>query len=642
LRLRFTDYGFYLCLKRGSVRIFVLFFIICYTLLSSTVVCAKEDDPMFERIAVIEEDKDHSLSFAQVLERKEWKVIDSTIFSGAFTKNAHWLKLTIDPKKNDSLFLTVLFTRLNDVRLYVPDALFDAHTKNPPISTAVPNWQYYQQGNNVDFGLRELNWRGFSFALHSNDNLPHDVYLRVLSRSSHLIYPQIWKKNDFYEYQRIELLIYGYFLGLATLFLFLALILFYFIRTRLHVTYIMFVLTGVFYILFASSFLQQWISYNPPIGLCASLMQISSVAVLREMLNKSFMLIYWIQTLFMFSGLVAFCYSILEFYGEIAFIFILFNLISIILSALISFVMWRKKFIDGSVCLTYLIVCLNYMITALVLFGMQAPIFLMLYPTELGIFFNFIALLIVPLKNAYQHFQVHEKSVYLAQLQAQASKSQRHWLTMVTHEIKTPLSIIKGCCQNMELINRQTIMESRIDKIKINVSQIDTLIHRFLNNDEVLDRLNYLKKTALNLDIWLPEQLRFFDEEAQKRWDLNIQPNVIIFADPSLLAIALNNLLTNSLKYSLTSSTIEITCQPSKRQNQKGVLLSVSDCGEPIDNDKRDFLFGRYQLNEYAGNGIGLWACREIARAHDGDVWLESKITKVNQFNIWLPVKGIS
>jgi signal transduction histidine kinase len=339
---------------------------------------------------------------------------------------------------------------------------------------------------------------------------------------------------------------------------------------------------------------------------------------------------------------VAFCYSILEFYGEIAFIFILFNLISIILSALISFVMWRKKFIDGSVCLTYLIVCLNYMITALVLFGMQAPIFLMLYPTELGIFFNFIALLIVPLKNAYQHFQVHEKSVYLAQLQAQASKSQRHWLTMVTHEIKTPLSIIKGCCQNMELINRQTIMESRIDKIKINVSQIDTLIHRFLNNDEVLDRLNYLKKTALNLDIWLPEQLRFFDEEAQKRWDLNIQPNVIIFADPSLLAIALNNLLTNSLKYSLTSSTIEITCQPSKRQNQKGVLLSVSDCGEPIDNDKRDFLFGRYQLNEYAGNGIGLWACREIARAHDGDVWLESKITKVNQFNIWLPVKGIS
>jgi hypothetical protein len=127
----------------------------------------------------------------------------------------------------------VLFTRLNDVRLYVPDALFDAHTKNPLISTAVPNWQYYQQGNNFDFGLRDLNWRGFSFALHSNDNLPHDVYLRVLSRSSHLIYPQIWKKNDFYEYQRIELLIYGYFLGLTTPFLFLALILFYFIRTRL-------------------------------------------------------------------------------------------------------------------------------------------------------------------------------------------------------------------------------------------------------------------------------------------------------------------------------------------------------------------------------------------------------------------------
>ncbi len=258
----------------------------------------------------------------------------------------------------------------------------------------------------------------------------------------------------------------------------------------------------------------------------------------------------------------------------------------------------------------------------------------------MGILFNFVALLIVPLNNAYQHFQLHEKSVYLAQLQAQASKSQRHWLTMVTHEIKTPLSIIKGCCQNMELINTHPIIESRIEKIKISVSKIDTLVHRFLSNDEVLDRLNYLNKTTLNLNIWIQEQLLLFDEDAQKRLNLNIKSNLMILADSSLLAIALNNLLTNSLKYSPTNSTIEITCQKNNLQNKKGILLSVSDCGEFIDNEKRDFLFGRYQLNEYAGNGIGLWACREIVRAHEGDVWLETKITKGNQFNIWLPEKG--
>ncbi len=320
--------------------------------------------------------------------------------------------------------------------------------------------------------------------------------------------------------------------------------------------------------------------------------------------------------------------------------FILFNLISAIFSAGVGFVMWRKKLIDGNVSFTYQIVCINYIITIAVLFGMQAPVFMMLYTTELGILFNFMVLIIVPLKNAYQHFQLHEKSVYLAQLQAQASKSQRHWLTMVTHEIKTPLSIIKGCCQNMELINTQPIMEVRIDKIKINVSQIDTLIHRFLNNDEVLDRLNHLNKTALNLNIWLQEQLIFFDEDAQKRLNLNIKSNLMVFADPGLLAIALNNLLTNSLKYSLASSTIEITCQKRINQNKKGILLSVSDCGEFIDSEKCDFLFRRYQLNEYAGNGIGLWACREIVRAHEGDVWLEPKIAKGNQFNIWLPEKG--
>ncbi len=609
-------------------------------LVLSTFAFGAENDPLFERIEVIKEHKDHSLSFAQVLESQNWKTLDSSILSGAFTKKAHWLKLTIDPKKHDALLLTVLFTRLNDVRLYVPNALLDANTKNPAISTEVPNWHYYQQGNSFAFGLRELNWRGFSFALLNSDDQAHDVYLRVLSRSSHLIYPQLWKKNDFYEYQRLELLIYGYFIGITTLFLVLALILFYFVRTRLHFTYVFFVLSGLFYILFASSFLQQWLSYNPPIGLCASIIQISSVAVLREMLSKSLTLIYRIQTLFMLIGLVAIYYSVMGLYGEIAFIFILFNLISAIFSAGVGFVMWRKKLIDGNVSFTYQIVCINYIITIAVLFGMQTPVFMMLYTTELGILFNFMVLIIVPLKNAYQHFQLHEKSVYLAQLQAQASKSQRHWLTMVTHEIKTPLSIIKGCCQNMELINTQPIMEARIDKIKINVSQIDTLIHRFLNNDEVLDRLNHLNKTALNLNIWLQEQLIFFDEDAQKRLNLNIKSNLMVFADPGLLAIALNNLLTNSLKYSLASSTIEITCQKRINQNKKGILLSVSDCGEFIDSEKCDFLFRRYQLNEYAGNGIGLWACREIVRAHEGDVWLEPKIAKGNQFNIWLPEKG--
>ncbi len=349
------------------MRIFVCFFVIGWTLLSSTVAFAEANDPIFERIQVIKEEKDHSLSFAQVLESQAWKTLDTEILSGAFTQNAHWLKLTIDPKRNDDLLLTVLFTRLNDVRLYVPNALLDAKAKNPPISTEIPHWQYYQQGNTFDFGLRELNWRGFSFALFNKDDQPHDVYLRVLSRSSHLIYPQLWKKNDFFEYQRLELLVYGYFIGLTTLFLFLALILFYFIRTRLHFTYVLFVLAGGFYILFASSFLQQWVSYSPPIGLCASILQFCSVAVLREMLIKSLTLFYRIQTLFMLIGLVAVCYSVLGFYGKIAFIFILFNLISIIVSVVAGFVMWRKKLIDGKVCLTYLMVCINYMITALLL-----------------------------------------------------------------------------------------------------------------------------------------------------------------------------------------------------------------------------------------------------------------------------------
>ncbi len=209
---------------------------------------------------------------------------------------------------------------------------------------------------------------------------------------------------------------------------------------------------------------------------------------------------------------------------------------------------------------------------------------------------------------------------------------------MLTHEIKTPLAIIHSSCQNMALFDVDLPTQKRIDKIQRSADRIDTLVQRFLRNDEILSRLDYIQRAPIRLNKWLPEQLALFDESAQKRWHFKIQSELIISADDSLLAIALNNLLINALKYSDEKYPIDILVEPQLRQSIEGILFSITDHGSHIDEEKREYLFGRYQLSEYTGNGIGLWACREIARAHNGEVWLEKPSHYVgNTFNIWLP-----
>jgi signal transduction histidine kinase len=262
-----------------------------------------------------------------------------------------------------------------------------------------------------------------------------------------------------------------------------------------------------------------------------------------------------------------------------------------------------------------------------------------LYGIEIGIFFNLIILLFVTVDDAYCKIMKQQKILNLAELQTQATQSQRYWLTMVTHEIKTPLAIIHSSCQNIEMLSTDPLIQSRVEKIKRNTLRIDKLIHRFLRNDEILSRLQHLQRSSIRLKYWLPEQLQLFDELSQNRWNLEIKSDLTIWADSSLLAIALNNLLTNSLKYSDKGSTIEITVDAIDFKNKKGCLFSVKDYGKPIDEEKQDYLFERYQFNEYAGNGVGLWACREIIRAHNGDVWLEKIDNTGNIFNIWLPLQ---
>lgn len=608
-----------------------------------------ELEPHFVRIEMLN-DKSGELGFDAILKHQDWRLITTQVFAGGYTQDTQWLKLTLNAPPNESLLLSVIMTVLDDVRLYAPDVLVDLHTHVAPKSSEIEGWKVWQQGDLFPFNQRELDWRGFSFALRVPDTKLHTVYLRVASTSSHLIYPQLWKIAQFENHQKNEMLLFGFVIGVMLVFLLLAMIVCLFIREKLQKYYLALLTFSILYLVSVNGFLGQWGLNNHPqfssnlVGVIIGLLQIPVFGFHREFLFGKIRhtLIYKLQSVIMLLGLVTAGFAAMGQYHLIASFFGITMFISI--SAVLVILCWIrwKKFLDNNVFLIYIVLLpINLISMSNVLGFITVAPWLSIYGVQIGSLINLAILLVMTINDTYKITLAHQQATSLAKLEAQASQLQRYWLAMLIHEIKTPLSIINASCQSLELLQIESSIQSRVDKIKRSTARINNLIHHFLRNDEVIARLHHLQRTPLNLQQWLSEQLQLFDETAQKRWRLNILLELTINADESLLAIALNNLLTNALKYSHADSPIEITVQPCKRQRESGVLFSVKDYGEPISEQrKREELFHRYQLTEYAGNGVGLWACREIARAHHGEVWLDD-LSRMdgNTFNIWLPIE---
>jgi signal transduction histidine kinase len=604
--------------------------------------------PRFTSFEVFTDESGQS-EFSAVLEQKEWQTVSGDIFTGGYSHAVHWLKLSFQAPEHESLLLTVIMTMLDDVRLYAPQELIDTNARVAPKPAEFSTWQVWQQGDLFAFDQREKDWRGFSFALKVQDQKTHTVYLRVKSISTHLIYPQLWRLQEFIDYQKNEMLLLGFMSGLMLVLLVIAIGFYVVTKKTLQKYYLALLILTICYLFSVNGFTSQWLLKDYPIiasnlvGVIVGLLQIPAFGFHREFLfgKMRHLLVYRVQSVIMSFGWITAIFAAFGKYDVVAECFNSSIFLSLFVVFFIVVYMRFKNKLSNGVCVIYLILLPANLITLLGLLGVNtATSWLSIYGTQIGSLINLAILICITLFYTYKTLSNNQLVISQAQLDSKAAQSQRYWMAMLTHEIKTPLSVINASCQSMELLTQEPALKMRLSKIKRNITRIDDLVKHFLGNDEVPARLQHLHKNKVDLSKWLNTQLTLFDEAAQKRWRVDVEEKLTVFADADLLAIALNNLLTNSLKYSRANTLIEITVQTHLHQTKNGVLFSVKDYGVAITDEKRVNLFTRFQLNEYVGNGVGLWACQEIARAHGGEVWLDDKRNDGNTFTIWLPMKN--
>lgn len=215
----------------------------------------------------------------------------------------------------------------------------------------------------------------------------------------------------------------------------------------------------------------------------------------------------------------------------------------------------------------------------------------------------------------------------------------------VSHELKTPLAIIRG--ESELALRKERDMAEYKRVIKVNLEEVERML-KIIEDLLLLTRLDYrphvFKFEHIDLIGFMRE---IYDQarvlSAQKNITVNIsmhQKPIKIIGDSLHLRRLLLNLITNAIKFNVRDGSIDITV----RREAKKAIISVSDTGVGISEEDLPKIFDRFfhkdtinQISE-PGNGLGLSIAQSIANAHRGTIEVKSHVGKGSTFALSLPL----
>jgi len=222
---------------------------------------------------------------------------------------------------------------------------------------------------------------------------------------------------------------------------------------------------------------------------------------------------------------------------------------------------------------------------------------------------------------------------------------QRNFLSMASHEFRTPLAVIDGHTQRLiSRCDRVTTEElaHRARKVKNMVRRMTQLIDNLIGSARLIDGPIELYYHPSEIDLgWLLRdscQLqRELTPDAQILEPVEPVQQLNVYGDASLLSQLFCNLLSNAVKYSPEGALIEA----SAAQEDAEVVVSIKDHGIGIPEGDRERVFERYyrgsNTSGIGGSGVGLSLVKSIVDLHKGTISLESIEGNGSRFTLRLP-----
>ncbi len=217
------------------------------------------------------------------------------------------------------------------------------------------------------------------------------------------------------------------------------------------------------------------------------------------------------------------------------------------------------------------------------------------------------------------------------------------FIGIASHELKTPLTSIKGYTQILERI----IEEMGSDKARLYlrrtnryIDKLTSLIGDLLDVSKIqAGKLEFTSETY-NFDTMIQEAIDSFAHLAKKYTIIKRGDSIpAIVGDSSRTEQVINNFLSNAIKYSPDADTIIVTVE----RKRKMAVVSVQDFGIGISPEKKEHIFKRfYRINQeskkFSGLGIGLYISSEIVERQGGKIWVDSSKGVGSTFYFSLPL----
>ena len=218
--------------------------------------------------------------------------------------------------------------------------------------------------------------------------------------------------------------------------------------------------------------------------------------------------------------------------------------------------------------------------------------------------------------------------------------SSKKMLSNISHDIKTPLTVILGYLEIIRLNGGE--QRELIDKAETRAKAVSDLVEQFftLAKLEAGDMEIALSKTEL-CELCREVVLDFYEILSGKDYEVEVEiPEKTIYVQGNGDAIRriLNNLISNSLRYGSEGRYLGIFLH----EDEKQVYIDVTDRGRGIEKDFAEHIFDRLftmedsRNRDIQGNGLGLTIARSLARQMGGDVTLLSKPWQKTSFTVAL------
>jgi two-component system, OmpR family, phosphate regulon sensor histidine kinase PhoR len=230
-------------------------------------------------------------------------------------------------------------------------------------------------------------------------------------------------------------------------------------------------------------------------------------------------------------------------------------------------------------------------------------------------------------------------------------KLREDFVANVSHELKTPLTVVKGAVEtllNGALDNRDDA-EHFVKTIYRHTERLNSLISDILNLSSVEQKLKVrdIAFEKCEASLFIENLLKMYKDridDLEINLTVKCNEDITLYVNEQLLELAVSNLIDNAIKYNKRGGFIRIKVE----KFEKSISIGVKDSGIGIAQENIPRLFERFfrvdkiKSRNIGGTGLGLSIVKQIVKAHKGIITIKSEIGIGSNFTIILPVEKMT